>query len=230
MEPKKNPKYDVHQMRGVLLNVGLVVSLIIVITAFKWTAPIGNDTESLHFDHPFQETLMIDDSRLTVFKKIDMPKSKKINVSVPVATDFKPVATVTEPETEQPFIDDGESDPIDFGGVELPTEIAPPDTFRVVEKMPYPIGGWASFYKTLTKNFKYPKQAQRVGANGKVFVEFTVNDKGELSHFKIIKGIGFGCDEEAKRVIALTKWTAGKQRGRPVNVKMVQPVVFSTGD
>ena len=44
MEPKKNPKYDVHQKRGVLLNVGLVVSLIIVITAFKWTVPIGNES------------------------------------------------------------------------------------------------------------------------------------------------------------------------------------------
>ena len=173
---------------------------------------------------------MIDDSRPTVFKKIEMPKPKKINVSVPVATNFKPVPALTEPESEQPFIDDGEADPIDFGGVELPAEIAPPDTFRVVEKMPEPIGGWATFYKTLTKNFKYPKQAQRVGANGKAFVEFTVNDKGELSHFKIIKGIGYGCDEEAKRVIALTKWTAGKQRGRPVNVKMVQPIVFNMGD
>ena len=229
MEPKKNPKYDVHQKRGVLLNVGLVVSLIIIITAFKWTIPIGNDGGSLNLDNPFQETLMIDDSRPTVFKKIDMPKPRKIKVSVPVATDFKPASALAEPESEHPFIDDGESDPIDFGGVELPAEIAPPDTFRVVEKMPEPIGGWASFYKTLTKNFKYPKQAQRVGVNGKVFVEFTVNDKGELSHFKIIKGIGFGCDEEAKRVIALTKWTAGKQRGRPVNVKMVQPIVFDIG-
>ena len=127
-------------------------------------------------------------------------------------------------------IDQGQVELIDFQGVELPAEIAAPDTFRVVEKMPEPVGGWASFYKTLTKNFKYPKQAQRVRANGKVFVEFTVNDKGELSHFKIIKGIGYGCDEEAKRVIALTKWTAGKQRGRPVNVKMVQPIVFDMGD
>jgi len=229
MEPKKNPKYDVHQKRGVLLTVGLVVSLIIVITAFKWTVPIGNERVSLEFDNPFQETLLIEDSRPTVFKKIEMPKPRKIKVSVP-ATDFKPASALTEPDREQPSIEPGESDPIDFGGVELPAEIAPPDTFRVVEKMPEPIGGWATFYKTLTKNFKYPKQAQRVGANGKVFVEFTVNEKGELSHFKIIKGIGFGCDEEAKRVIALTKWTAGKQRGRPVNVKMVQPVVFDIGN
>jgi periplasmic protein TonB len=227
MEPKKNPKYDVHQKRGVLLNVGLVVSLIIVITAFKWTVPMGNERVSHDFANAFQETLMMDDSRPTVFKKIEMPKPRKIKVSVPVATNFKPVSVLTGPESEQRPIDQGQPDPVDFGGVELPAEIAPPDTFRVVEKMPEPIGGWASFYKTLTKNFKYPKQAQRVGANGKVFVEFTVNDKGELSHFKIIKGIGYGCDEEAKRVIALTKWTAGKQRGRAVNVKMVQPIVFS---
>ncbi len=227
MEPKKNPKYDVHQKRGVLLNVGLVVSLIIVITAFKWTVPIGNERVPHDFSIAFQETLMMEDSRPTVFKKIEIPKPKKIKVSVPIATNFKPVSAPTGPESEQRPIDQGQSVPIDFGGVELPAEIAPPDTFRVVEKMPEPIGGWATFYKTLTKNFKYPKQAQRVGANGKVFVEFTVNDKGELSHFKIIKGIGYGCDEEAKRVIALTRWTAGKQRGRPVNVKMVQPIVFS---
>ena len=230
MEPKKNPKYDVHQKRGVLLNVGLVVSLIIIITAFKWTIPVGNDRISHNFVNDFQETLIMEDSRPTMFKKIETPKPRKIKASVPVAPNLTPVSTLTGPESERPPIDQDQSYPIDFGGVELPAEIAPPDTFRVVEKMPEPIGGWASFYKTLTKNFKYPKQAQRVGANGKVFVEFTVNDKGELSHFKIIKGIGFGCDEEAKRVIALTNWTAGKQRGRPVNVKMVQPIVFDIGN
>jgi periplasmic protein TonB len=226
MEPKKNPKYDVHQKRGVLLNLGLVIGLIIVITAFKWTVPIS-DTTSCNFDNAFQETLMLDDSRPTVFKKIEMPKPKKIKVSVPIATNFKPVSDLSATESEHRPIDQGEPESIDFGGVELPAEIIPPDTFRVVEKMPEPIGGWAAFYKTLTKNFKYPKQAERARAAGKVFVEFTVNDKGELSHFKIIKGIGYGCDEEAKRVLALTKWTAGKQRGRPVNVKMVQPIVFS---
>src|SRR5688572_13405424 len=230
MEPKKNPKYDVHQQRGVLLNVGLVVSLIIVITAFKWTVPMGNQRGSHDFGNAFQEHLLTDETRPTVFKKIEIPKPRKIKVSVPIAMNFKPVSVLTGPESELRPIDQGQVDQIDFGGVELPAEIAPPDTFRVVEKMPAPIGGWATFYKTLTKNFKYPKQAQRVGANGKVFVEFTVNDKGELSHFKIIKGIGFGCDEEAKRVIALTKWTAGKQRGRPVNVKMVQPIVFHIGN
>jgi periplasmic protein TonB len=230
MEPKKNPKYDVHQQRGVLLNIGLVVSLVIVITAFKWSTPIVNGpTHS--FDNTFQETILVDDPRITTFKKIEIPKAKKVSVSVPLAPNFQEVKNIGAVDAEPRPADPDEFDPsIDFGHVEIPVEAIPPDTFRVVEKMPAPIGGWAAFYKTLTKNFKYPKHAERVGAEGKVFVEFTVNDKGELSHFKIIKGIGYGCDEEAKRVIALTKWTAGKQRGRPVNVKMVQPIVFDIGD
>src|SRR5688572_15215328 len=134
MEPKKNPKYDVHQKRGVLLNLGLAVSLIIVITAFKWTVPIGNHPQPNSFDNAFQETLMLDDSRPTTVKKIEIPKPKKIKVSVPIATDFKDVKDISGPESEHRPIDQGELDPVDFGGVELPTEIAPPDTFRVVEK------------------------------------------------------------------------------------------------
>jgi periplasmic protein TonB len=227
MEPKKNPKYDLHQQRGVLLNVGLVVSLIILITAFRWSTPIVNGP-TCRFDNTLQESVLLDDPRTTMFKKVEIPKAKKVRVSVPLTPNFQEVKNIDAEEDKPRPADPDEFDSgIDFGNVEIPIEVIPPDTFRVVEKMPAPIGGWVAFYKTLSKNFKYPRQAERVGAEGKVFVEFTVNDKGELSHFKIIKGIGYGCDEEAKRVIALTKWTAGKQRGRAVNVKMVQPIVFS---
>ena len=231
MEPKKNPKYDVHQKRGVLLIVGLGISLFTMITAFKWTIPISDPPASHNFDHTSQDVLQLDDPRTTTFKRIEIPKPKKINVSVPLAIDFKEVKDVTSSADDHRPLDQDEFDQtINIGSVELPAEIIPADTFRVVEKMPEPIGGWEAYYKTLRKNFKYPKQAERVGAKGKVFVEFTINDKGELSHFKILKGIGYGCDEEAKRVLALTKWTAGKQRGRPVNVKMVQPIVFNLGN
>ena len=111
MEPKKNPKYDVHQKRGVLLNVGLIVSLIIVITAFKWTTPVGNDRISHNFVNDFQETVIIEDSRPTMFKKIETPKPRKIKASVPVASNFTPVSTLTGPESEQPPIDQDQPDP-----------------------------------------------------------------------------------------------------------------------
>jgi protein TonB len=46
----------------------------------------------------------------------------------------------------------------------------------------------------------------------------------------VLKGIGSGCDEEAVRVIKnMPKWEPGKQRGKPVKVRMSLPVVFRLG-
>jgi len=92
--------------------------------------------------------------------------------------------------------------------------------------MPEPVGGYEGFYKTLSKNIKYPKRASIDEITGKVFVSFVVNEKSELSDLKVVKGIGSGCDEEAIRVIGLTKWKAGKQRGKPVKVRMMQTINF----
>ncbi|WP_276369758.1 energy transducer TonB [Chryseolinea sp. H1M3-3] len=231
MEPKKNPKYDVHQKRGVLLNVGLIVSLILVISAFKWKVSVRpNDYISLETTNA--EIFTYDDPRVTTFKKIEAPKPLPVKPVIPVLNNFTAVENAGRETDETLAPPDQGAEPPDFGlgRLDIPTEPIEPDTFRIVEKMPEPIGGWTAFYETLSKNIKYPKPASRMGVKGKVFVEFTINDKGQLSHFKILKGIGHGCDEEAKRILALTKWTPGKQRGKPVNVRLVQPIVFSLGE
>lgn len=78
----------------------------------------------------------------------------------------------------------------------------------------------------MANNIRYPRNAQRQSVEGKVFVEFVIDKRGLPSQFRVIKGIGAGCDEEAMRVIALSKWKPGKQRGIPVNVRMVIPIAF----
>lgn len=113
---------------------------------------------------------------------------------------------------------------IETGDIE--PEKKEPDYFIVVEKMPEPKGGYVEFYKILNHHIKYPAQAKRMHAKGKVVVEFIVDENGELQNMIVLKGIGMGCDEEAMRVIRLTKWNAGRQRGTPVKVKMVQPIYF----
>ena len=228
MEPKKNPTYDIHRKRGMLLNVGLIVSLILVITAFEWKTPFPSQKVVLPYNEDQPETLIPDIPRSTSFKNPEIPKLTRIQPILPIAVNFVEITDVSEPTSPAPAIDQVESfSPVTLGLIDLPKELPPPDTFRIVEIMPEPVGGWETFYKTLKKHTKYPRQAQRIGTRGKVFVEFTVNGKGELSNFKVIKGIGNGCDEEACRVIKLTKWKAGKQRGRAVNVKMVQPMNFN---
>jgi len=62
---------------------------------------------------------------------------------------------------------------------------------------------------------------------GRVFVQFVVDKDGSITNVEVLKGIGGGCDEEAVRVVKnAPKWNPGKQRGRPVRVKMVLPITF----
>jgi TonB family protein len=80
------------------------------------------------------------------------------------------------------------------------------------------------YLEYLQKNLKKPKQAVDNQIVGTVEVEFKVNKKGELSDFKIIKSLGYGCDEEAIRLIREgPKWLpkiyggdTGRQRVRQV--------------
>ncbi|MDZ7900527.1 MAG: TonB family protein [Arcicella sp.] len=97
----------------------------------------------------------------------------------------------------------------------------------VVEQMPEYAGGVAALSKFLQKNLRYPNPAASAGVSGKVFVQFVVGQDGAISKVDILKGMGFGCDEEAQRVIKLMpRWSAGKQSGRAVSVRFTLPINF----
>lgn len=113
--------------------------------------------------------------------------------------------------------------------VELPEEDNAP--FLTVEVQPSFMGGNSEMYKFLGKNLKYPTAAQRANIQGKVFLSFIVEKDGSITDIETMKGIGFGCDEEAMRVVKLMpKWIAGKQNGRNVRVKFTIPVFFRLDD
>ncbi|WP_439584057.1 TonB family protein [Dyadobacter bucti] len=96
-----------------------------------------------------------------------------------------------------------------------------------VEQAPEYRGGLAAMGAFLQKNLKYPSQAAKAGIEGRVFVEFTVGSDGKVENVKSLKGIGFGCDEEAVRVVQLMKnWNPGKQAGVPVRVRFTLPIAF----
>ncbi|WP_207532165.1 energy transducer TonB [Desertivirga arenae] len=92
-------------------------------------------------------------------------------------------------------------------------------------------GGFDAFANYLRKNLRYPGAAQDQGISGRVYVNFIVEKDGTLTDIKIAKGIGFGCDEEAARVIKKSpKWSAGEQNGRKVRVMFTIPIVFAMGE
>jgi protein TonB len=228
MEPKKNPRYDVHRYRSVLFGVSLSISLLLVIIAFEWSQSVNTDIDQASLADPFEgDTLyyvapfreIMDESPIKPLKK------KKSTVPNYVAVkDELPETTDGEELPAEPPVEEGK---FSISAIEMPVPENVDTIFTVVEHMPEPVGGWSALAKTLKKNLKYPSYARRVGVAGKVFIEFTIAENGSMTALKVVRGIGYGCDEEALRVIALTKWKAGRQRGRPVKVKLVQPIYFS---
>lgn len=83
------------------------------------------------------------------------------------------------------------------------------------------------YLEYLQKNLKKPKQAIDNQIAGNVTVEFRVNKEGKLSDFKIIKSLGYGCDEEAIRVIKEgPSWMSKMSGGEPRRQRVQQEVNF----
>lgn len=109
--------------------------------------------------------------------------------------------------------------------VDEPKEETP---FIVVEQNPDFPGGQAGLREYLQRNLHYPAAASRASLMGKVYVSFVVNTDGSLTDIQLLKGIGYGCDEEALRVLkAMPRWKPGRQSGRAVRVKFSLPITFT---
>lgn len=99
--------------------------------------------------------------------------------------------------------------------------------FLTVEDMPKPKGGMEAWAKFLQKNLRFPGMAQQEGVSGKVFVSFIIERDGHLTDIKLVRGAGYGFDEEAMRVLKLAPaWSPGKQNGNPVRVQFTMPINF----
>ncbi|SDE17310.1 energy transducer TonB [Pedobacter soli] len=88
-------------------------------------------------------------------------------------------------------------------------------------------GGAKAWSKYMERNLRYPSRAQDEGASGKVYVSFVVEKDGSITDVSVIKGIGFGCDEEAMKVIKKSPlWKPGKNKGVPVRVRYNMAINF----
>ncbi|WOK05526.1 energy transducer TonB [Imperialibacter roseus] len=224
MEAKKSEKADLERKTGLFFNIGLAVSLLLVITAFEWKFyDDGNLVDLGQVDDNFEDLMEIPPTEqppppppvIQQPEIIEVPDEEEIEEEIEVNLDVE--------ITENTVIED-----VVFE--EAPEEEVADEIFTIVEDQPEPNGGMAAFYAYVGKNMKYPNQARRMGVEGKVFVQFVVDKDGSITEVQAIKGIGAGCDEEAVRVIQeAAKWKPGKQRGRPVKVRMILPITFKLG-
>ena len=209
---RKKPEADLRNFYTLFNQAGLIVALLICIGAVRMNLYSAPPTPPPIAE---QEEIVME----------EVIQTKQIETPPPPPRPPVPVEVPDDEIIEDELIElDAE---LDLGDVfELPPPPPPKEDeeqfFIVVEQMPQLIGG----LKKLQSQVYYPEMARRAGIEGRVTVQFIVNEKGQVENPRVIRGIGGGCDEVALEAVSKAKFVPGLQRGRPVKVQYSLPIVF----
>jgi len=209
---RKTKEADLRQQYQLNLMGGWVMSLSIMIILFRINLYSAPPTPP-----PIEEQEIIQMEEIIQTKQIETPPPPP-----------RPPVPVEVPNDEILEDDIVELD-LEFDlGDELALPPPPPPKedeeqfFIVVENMPQLIGGLGKLQSQVT----YPEMARRAGIEGRVTIQFIVNERGQVENPRVVRGIGGGCDEEALKAVSKARFTPGLQRGRPVKVQYSLPIVF----
>lgn len=224
MELKKTPKADLENKRNIFVQLGLVISLGIVLTAFNINDRVKTvDTLGELMETEIEEEVIPITRQEEVKPPPPPPPPKVVEVLTIVDDDV---------ELEEEFVfeslDDDEDLIIDaMPVIEEENEEEANEVFVIVEEMPQFPGGDLALRQWIASNIKYPVIAAENGIQGRVFVQFVVNTDGSITDVRVARGVDPSLDQEAIRVVrTLPKWKPGKQRGKPVRVSYTVPINF----
>lgn len=225
MELKKNPKHNLDHKRPLFFVIGLLVAIVAVISAFEWKSQY--EPIDLSYSEIIEEPIMY--MPQTVQKQPEPPKPK-VQKSITRAPSTE-ILEIENSIIERFEVNLFQPDDIieEIVAPIVPNEDVPEFNGRVESPASYP-GGWSAFNKYIAENIDFPRQAVSMRIDGKVFVQFTINRDGTISNIEIIRGLGYGCDIEALRVLKTIpkKFTPARNRGVEVPVKMILPIYFRT--
>jgi len=216
MAVHKTSKADLRRRYPLYMQIGLVGALLILIGLTN--APMRQgDIEQLVL--PEQELVQME----------EVLQTKQIEAPPPPPKPPVPVEVPDDEILENDELDLDASLDIDEPLADLPPPPPPPveeepepEIFIVVEDPPVLIGGLPE----LQKKIQYPPIARKANVEGRVTIQFVVDEQGNVTNAEVLRGIGAGCDEEALRAVMASKFEPGKQRGKPVKVRMSLPVTF----
>jgi periplasmic protein TonB len=171
--------------------------------------------------------------------RIELPKPAVAKYVAPKVTEEE-----VKPEEEVPTIDQA-SAAISDEIIETPIapaqeeviEVVPPPPPPAPEPEPEPVpdiikdpefpGGMDALKKWLGKNLNYPSMASRMGIEGKVVVQFTVDENGKISDAVIVESLHKLCDNEALRLVkSMPNWTPGEKNGVKTRQSYKLPIRF----
>ncbi len=97
---------------------------------------------------------------------------------------------------------------------------------RFIKTPTYP-GGSKALKEFIAQHLQYPEEAFKKNIQGTVLVHFEVNDNGEVTVAEVANGIGYGCDEEALRIVGLLRYNKVKNIGQRVKTSMKIKIHFA---
>jgi outer membrane biosynthesis protein TonB len=106
-----------------------------------------------------------------------------------------------------------------------PAPEAKTDAARAKKTVPQgavPVGGWDEFRRYLRRNARLPEAARQNNVSGSVRVQFRLDENSQPVDFQILRSLGYGCDEEAIRLLQAQAWQRGSDQAVSVDVPFVR--------
>lgn len=223
MQIKKSPKADLNNKKGLFLEIGIILALLLTIGCFAYT-------QKERVVDIIETNLTVIEEEITDITTQDQkPPEPPKKVEMQVLSDVLNVVTNdTKIETEFDFTEF--SDDIEIvQNIEVVEEVVEDDApFIIAEEMPKFQGGdLMKFRSWVQGKLKYPVIAQENGIQGKVTLTFVIERDGSLTNIQVLQSPDRALADEAVRVLQSSpKWTPGKQRNSPVRVRYTLPVDF----
>ena len=224
MEPKKSEKANLEKRTSIFFEIGLIVSLSLVLIAFEWTS---SGIKTNEYDTGATEQV---EQELVPITRQEQPKPKP--PEPPKVTEILQIVENDVTLDDELQLEDLEAD-INTEVQEIDYEVQEEEEdagqiFFIVEDMPSFQGGDVNNFRTwVADHLQYPEIAAENGISGRVFVRFVVEPDGTVDNVEVVRGVDPALDAEAVRVVKSSpKWSPGKQRGKPVRVAYTFPIVF----
>lgn len=222
MKTRKYPKADIHRYRSIFFRISMILSLCMVIMAFKWTVYYAEvDQEVFRDDIPVIISEIIPPTTIPEKKLPEPPKRKLPDILNKVKISTEPKAIDTSKRSDQSNRTGTSIDSIVFFD-----EPATPDTIDIGNLQDKPVFP-GDLDRWLISKIKPPTRECGQPDDVIIFVQFIINTLGEVTGTKILKSPCYGYDREIKRVFKeMPKWEPGKQMDRPVAVIFRKPIRF----
>ena len=224
MEIKKSPKVDLQNRKGLFLEIGLIISLLLVIAAFLY-APKEYRIEQVEMNYgPVEEEIT------EITRNEQKPPEPPKKIEIKVYNDILDIVTNDTKVTTDFSFEEFEA------GLEITTKVMEVEEEEIeedapllkAEKMPSFQGGDLNKFRNWVQSkVRYPQIAQENNISGRVFLMFVVERDGSLTNIQVLQTPDTSLSDEAIRVLKTSpKWKPGKQRNQTVRVKYTLPIDF----